>query len=269
MKKAGNGFGITIAGFALGIAGDCAATLAALDSYLLPWLPREPLVNPATVIRIVRVGEPPRFEILVQGAVVETAFDVPGVVVATQRVVDEAVIRRLSGFAIVHAGVVAHAGIAILLPGSSRCGKSTLVAELVRRGAVYFSDEYALVDAGGWVHAYPRALMLRDGSPGQRPFLPSELGAKVAEAPLRAGLILALRYAGQEACNLENMSHGEALLLLLRNTPQVLEESPQILSHLRQALAGAVCYSGVRGDAGAAADRILRMAEARSSLALP
>ena len=33
--------------------------------------------------------------------------------------------------------------------------------ELVRRGCVYFSDEYALIDSQGLVHPYPRALQVR------------------------------------------------------------------------------------------------------------
>ena len=54
----------------------------------------------------------------------------------------------------VHAGVVAWKGRAILLPGPSYVGKSTLVMELVRAGAVYYSDEYAVLDARGRVHPF-------------------------------------------------------------------------------------------------------------------
>ena len=49
----------------------------------------------------------------------------------------------------VHAGVVAWKGRALLLPGSSGSGKSSLVAELVRAGATYYSDEYAVLDERG------------------------------------------------------------------------------------------------------------------------
>ena len=41
----------------------------------------------------------------------------------------------------VHAGVVASRGRAILIPGRSRSGKTTLVAELVKAGAEYFFDK--------------------------------------------------------------------------------------------------------------------------------
>ncbi len=62
----------------------------------------------------------------------------------------------------VHAGVIAWNGRVALLPGASQAGKTTLVTELLKRGTVYYSDEYALLDTEGRVHAYPRALMLRE-----------------------------------------------------------------------------------------------------------
>src|SRR5439155_6705751 len=55
----------------------------------------------------------------------------------------------------VHAGVVEWRGKAILIPGLSGSGKSTLVASLITAGAVYYSDEYAVLDWNGWVYPYP------------------------------------------------------------------------------------------------------------------
>jgi hypothetical protein len=52
----------------------------------------------------------------------------------------------------VHAGVVGVGERAIVLPGRSFAGKTTLVAALVRAGAEYWSDEYAVLDADGLVH---------------------------------------------------------------------------------------------------------------------
>jgi hypothetical protein len=61
----------------------------------------------------------------------------------------------------VHAGVVGWSGKAIVLPGRSYSGKSSLVAELVRAGATYYSDEYAVFDARGRVHPFPKPLEMR------------------------------------------------------------------------------------------------------------
>src|SRR6266849_5894476 len=49
----------------------------------------------------------------------------------------------------VHAGVVGWKDRAILIPGMSYSGKTTLVDQLIRAGATYYSDEYAVVDPGG------------------------------------------------------------------------------------------------------------------------
>src|SRR6266851_8913285 len=58
----------------------------------------------------------------------------------------------------VHAGVVGWNGRAIVIPGLSHSGKTTLVHQLVRAGATYYSDEYAVLDARGRVHPYARPL---------------------------------------------------------------------------------------------------------------
>ena len=55
------------------------------------------------------------------------------------------------------------------------------------------------------------------------------------------------------------MSQSEALLTLLRNTPHVLAESPDLVGVFQHAVAGATCYSGRRTEAADAADQILRL----------
>ena len=76
--------------------------------------------------------------------------------------IDNTVAQRSRQMLFVHAGVVGWRGLAIVIPGRSHTGKSTLVAELVRRGAVYYSDEFAVLDDTGRVHPYRRPPVLRD-----------------------------------------------------------------------------------------------------------
>src|SRR5579871_2866237 len=64
-------------------------------------------------------------------------------------------------YVFVHAGVVGNGTRAIVIPGVSFSGKTTLVRALVEAGAVYFSDEFAVFDEAGLVHPYPRRLALR------------------------------------------------------------------------------------------------------------
>ena len=58
----------------------------------------------------------------------------------------------------VHAGVVGWKNRAILIPGKSFAGKTSLVAELVKAGATYYSDEFAVLDFQGLVHPYHKPL---------------------------------------------------------------------------------------------------------------
>src|SRR5262249_48983750 len=56
-------------------------------------------------------------------------------------------------YAVVRAGAVGWRGGAILVPAAHGSGTSTLVGELVRRGARYYSDEWGALDDAGHVHA--------------------------------------------------------------------------------------------------------------------
>ena len=69
--------------------------------------------------------------------------------------------RESPDFVAVHAGVVADGDRAIVMPGMSFSGKTTLVRALVEAGAVYYSDEYAMLDEAGRVHPYARQLSFR------------------------------------------------------------------------------------------------------------
>jgi len=136
------------------------------------------------------------------------------------------------------------------------------VAELLRRGAVCLSDEYALIDAEGLVHAYPRTLLLRDGAVAQIPVAPRELDATVATTPARVGWILALRYDCAASWSIQPEPQSAALLTLLQNTPHVLAERPEMVSAFQKAVAGAACYSGSRAEAADAVIHILRLVSA-------
>jgi hypothetical protein len=252
------GLGIHAFGVRIAILTDNEEVRQVLNRYTLPWLPRVAAKphSAHAVFRVTADGDGSTFNVFGNG-LVEKAAGLMAVVPALQRLMDEAIIHGQTHLAAIHAGVVAAGGAAVLLPGVSHAGKSSLVAELLRRGAVYFSDEYALLDTKGRVHPYPRALMLRNGRPQQQPALPGEFHAKTANSAADIRLILAVQYDPAGVWAVNPVSQSEGLLILLRNTPHVLAESPWILGPLRQASAGAVCYEGVRGDAGEAAATIL------------
>lgn len=93
----------------------------------------------------------------------------------------------------VHAGVVGWQGQALVFPGPSRAGKSTLILELVRAGAQFYSDEFAVLDRQGLVHAYPRPLWQRISKTRKQSFSAQELGWQ-PRPPLPVGKLLMTRY---------------------------------------------------------------------------
>ena len=188
--------------------------------------------------------------------------------VRLQQEIDDHVVRHASGFAFVHSGVIGVGDAAALLIAPSGHGKSSIVEELVARARVdppvdqcadYYSDEYAAIDARGWVHPYPRSLLVRRGNPTQRPVTPHELGARVATAPAQVRLVLEAPHSAEETTPLRitPLDQGAALQLLLKNTPQPIEDFPGIFGPFTKVAGQARSYSGIRGEAPVAARAIL------------
>ncbi len=150
----------------------------------------------------------------------------------------------------VHAGVVGWKGRAILVPGRSFSGKSTLVSELVRAGAEYYSDEYAVFDGRGRVHPFARALALRPlGGANQQKHSPESLGGVVGSKPLRPGFILESWYRSGARWRPRRLTRGEGLLVLLANSVSARRDPRRVLESLSLGVDGAIAVRGVRGEA--------------------
>lgn len=163
----------------------------------------------------------------------------------------------------VHAGVVAHNGKAIVIPGRSFSGKTTLVAALVRAGATYFSDEYAVLDEEGRVHPYPKPLSLRlqEGSRLQTDHHVDELGGLAGDQALPVGLIVAAQYRSGAIWSPTELTGGDAALELMANTIPAQERPQQALVAIRRAVEGAITLKGERGDASDLVPLLLERAE--------
>jgi hypothetical protein len=246
-------------GCSIRVSTECPEAYAVLDRYTFPSLPRrtDTVDKPDIFIRVARSAD--EFQLLADDVVVASASRAIGLVPDLIRVLDEAVLQRLTTLRAVHAGTVVWGGWALLLPGRTHAGKSSLVAELLRRGATYFSDEYALIDSEGLVHPYPRPLLVRNGRPEQVPMLPSECNASFGENPAPVGWILSLQYVSGCTWSVAPITQSEGLLTLLRNTPHILAESPEMVQVFEHAVTGAICYAGHRNEAADAADQILRL----------
>jgi hypothetical protein len=149
----------------------------------------------------------------------------------------------------VHAGVVGIDGRAIVLPGASFAGKTTLVRALVQAGAGYWSDEYAAIDADGLVHAYAKPLSVRGGSNGTEDQPVERLGGRAGDRPLPVGLIVLTRYRRGAIWAPRVCSPGEGALGLLEHTVPATSRPDQALAAVRSAASRASVLAGDRGEA--------------------
>lgn len=158
----------------------------------------------------------------------------------------------------VHAGVAGWQGCAIIIPGRSMSGKSSLVEALVRAGAVYYSDEYAAVDADGWVHPYAKPVSMRrpDGTVEQIDL--RTRGAQIGKKPLPAGTILVTHYRKGAQWKPKRLTPAQAVLALVDNAVLATIESQRVLETMSRLASRAVALKGVRGEAKPLATQLLR-----------
>ena len=258
MKNSGS-FDVEAFGVHLRLTAGCADACATLDQYAFPWLRRVEAKAGRPDLDLSIEQAAGEFQLAVGGEVVAAAGEPLGLVRALIQVLDETIVQRLTALRAVHAGVVAWNGRVLLFPGASHAGKSAIVRECLRRGATYFSDEYALIDAEGCVHPYPRPLLVRDCGDEQHPVLARELNSRVGDAPLPLGWIFAVAYRPENGWSVAAMSQGEALMTLLGNTPHTLKDSPEMIGIFQRAVSDAQCFAGTRGDAAEAFDKILQL----------
>ncbi len=157
----------------------------------------------------------------------------------------------------IHAGVVGWKGWALVLPGPSMSGKSRLVAALVQAGAQFFSDELAVLDARGRVHAYPAPLSLRENIVGLAAGrLPAETTAAIA--PLPVGIVAVTRYREGADWRPRALSPGQGGLALFANTIPARRRPAAALGAIQRVVSQASIMGGARGEADTTAAAILQ-----------
>lgn len=162
----------------------------------------------------------------------------------------------------VHAGVVGWKGQAIVIPGRSYSGKSTLVAELVRAGATYYSDEYAVLDPRGRVHPFSKPLELREeGEFRQTKITVAELGGHSGTKPLPVRLVLMTQFKSGARWRPRKLTAGRGVLELLFNTVSARRSPERALATLQRVAAQADVLKGVRGNATDVVEALLRRVE--------
>ncbi len=162
-----------------------------------------------------------------------------------------AVARDAVDHIFLHAGVVGWRGNAIVLPADSFHGKSTLVAELVRQGAVYYSDEFAIFDSRGHVHPFQRLLNMRadDGKFTPYEITVESLGGVVGKDAIPVGFVLLTKYEPKGVWKPKLITAGNGALEMIPFTASLRNRPEFTLQVLKNIASNAIIASSSRGSA--------------------
>lgn len=170
------------------------------------------------------------------------------------------VFEYTTDFVFIHAGVVAIDDSAIIIPGMSHSGKTSLVREFLKLGAEYYSDEYAMIGEDGMIYPYPRPLSIRDKSLSDEYEIEvshKDLGAKVGTLAIRAGLVLFTKYESGAAWNPQPLSISNGILRLIPHVISIRKNTKNALSLLNLAFENARMITTLRDEAEIAAVNII------------
>jgi hypothetical protein len=148
-----------------------------------------------------------------------------------------------------HAGAVAWKGKGIIFPGDSYVGKSTVVAELIRNGADYLSDDYAIFDQEGRLYAFPRPLTIRADGPGREPqeLHPEDFGAQTLDGPLTVSVVCMTSYESDFDWSPVFLTPGQAVLEMVPFTFSFVNRPEFSLEVLNKIAERAIIISSKRG----------------------
>lgn len=220
------------------------------------------LPHPSGGLPAFTVGHGPAGSVRVhhEGELLTEAADAEGALATLDARLRTVIATGAPGMVFVHAGVAGHADRAIVLPAASMAGKTELVAALLRAGATYFSDEFAVLDPEGRVHPYPRPLSIRERGTRRATRTPAAaLEAPTGAGPAPVAVIAATRYAPEGAWRPARRSPADGALLLLAHAGQVRAHPERVLETVHRAARDAVVLEGPRGEAGDAAPALLEL----------
>ena len=160
-------------------------------------------------------------------------------------------------FLFVHSGVVQWKGQAVVVPGRTETGKSSLVMALVNAGGAYFSGEYAVLDREGRVHAYPKPLSQRRKGGPPRLYSAKALGGEKEAPAVPMGLTVITRFRDGAAWNPQRITKARAMMALFDNTVVARSRPEFALAVLAKAVTDTEGLEGDRGEASEMASALL------------
>lgn len=161
----------------------------------------------------------------------------------------------------IHAGVVGWNDQALIFPARSGSGKSTLIRELIKKGATYYSDEFAVIDKKGLIYPYPKLLSIRENwleNHAQVDYPCEAFGANQGIKPLKLSKVFLLDYKKDSKAKIKLLSKGLGMLEILKHTVSTQNNPQKTLEFLQTALKDAEILHGKRGEAEIFAEIILK-----------
>ncbi len=159
----------------------------------------------------------------------------------------------------VHSGVVAWKDKAIMIPASSFKGKTTLVSELVKKGATYYSDEYAVLDTEGLVHPFAKTLSMREknGDGGQTEYPVESFGGTSGQVSITVGMVLVTEFKSRARWKPEILTSGQGVLEIISHTVPIRNDPEMSLSVLNKVVDSALVVKSKRGEADRFAKKLI------------
>ena len=171
------------------------------------------------------------------------------------------------GKVFLHAGVVGWKGHAIVIPATSFSGKTTLVAALVKKGALYYSDEYAVLDSSGNVEPFPKWLSLRGiiDSYTQMDCSVESIGGVAGKETIPVGMVLIAKYKEEKKIpkiwKPRRLSDGQGIMEILKHTLPIRNKPEFVLEILNKVARRAIIIKTIRGEADEFAELLLKYFE--------
>lgn len=164
----------------------------------------------------------------------------------------------------IHASVVGWKDRALIFPAKSYGGKTTLAAELIKHGALYYSDEYAVIDEKGLAHPYPKPLSIRkEGEFTQTDRSVTDLGGEQGTQPIPVGMILLTQYERSAKWEPEMLSEGRGLMELIPHSLAIGSNPEFVLKVLNLITKRAIIAKSKRGEVSQFAELLLNFADSR------
>ena len=138
-------------------------------------------------------------------------------------------------------------------------GKTTLTHALLKAGATYYSDEFALLDKEGIVHPYPVPLSIRKGDNivGCKTAL-AGLGIQPGTEPLPVGLVVIAKYQRYARWQPETLTPSQSMLAMMNNTVAARGDPAFSMPILKKVALNAKTITSKRGNAKRVVRAILK-----------